>query len=283
MGRIKVYDDPKQFWNEVSPYLKKEEAKNSLCLGLSYIFQSKQDDCLYQSALFNGEEVAGALVVSRYRTNHNLLPSPVSNKQVAQVLFNEFLKSEVAITGVVGEKETASIYRQLFEELGYKTKTHMTQGLYKCTKVKMPSSLDENSFRKAELKDVEKIGEWMESFHAEAVPHDPPINGVEAAKAKIENNMIYVVEKDKELVSMAAWSRDIETSCSVNLVFTPKTLRKKGYASIATAKLTQHLLDTGKRETNLYTDMTNPTSNKIYMDVGYEFVCDSVHFGVTSE
>ena len=31
---------------------------------------------------------------------------------------------------------------------------------------------------------------------------------------------------------------------------------------------------------NLFTDMTNPTSNKIYMDIGYEFVCDSIHFGV---
>ncbi len=49
---------------------------------------------------------------------------------------------------------------------------------------------------------------------------------------------------------------------------------------LVTAKLTQHLLSNGKNETNLYTDMTNPTSNKVYMDVGYEFVCDSVHFGV---
>lgn len=156
----------------------------------------------------------------------------------------------------------------------------MTQGLYRCSSVKLPENFDDIDFRKANLNDVEKIGEWIESFHAEAVPHDPPIKGTEAAKAKIDNNMIYVVEKGGELVSMAAWSRDIETSCSVNLVFTPKPLRGNGFASVATARLTQHLLDSGKRETNLYTDMTNPTSNKIYVDVGYEFVCDSVHFGV---
>ncbi len=92
--------------------------------------------------------------------------------------------------------------------------------------------------------------------------------------------MIYVIEANGELVSMAAWGRDIETSCSVNLVFTPQPLRKKGLASLVTAKLTQHLLDHGKKETNLYTDMSNSTSNKIYMSIGYEFVCDSVHFGV---
>lgn len=128
--------------------------------------------------------------------------------------------------------------------------------------------------------DIKVVGEWIEAFHHEAVPHDPPVIGAELAKAKIDKQMIYVLEKNGGLVSMAGWSRDRETSCSVNLVFTPKPLRKKGYASVATAMLTQHLLNNGKKETILYTDMTNPTSNKIYVDVGYEFVCDSVHFGI---
>ena len=281
LNQIKVYDDPKQFWKEVAPHLKHEEAKNSLCLGLSYIFQSNPIDCMYQSALFNDDELLGTLVCSRYRTNHNLLPSPVKDQEAANKLFDEFQKSKVAITGVVGEKDTANTYRELVAKLGKETKTHMTQGLYKCTQVKMPTLSDGLLFRIAEVRDVEKIGEWIQSFHNEAVPHDPPIDGVELAKSKIEKGMIFVVEKNSELVSMAGWSRDIETSCSVNLVFTPKNLRKNGYASIATAKLTQHLLGNGKKETNLYTDMTNPTSNKIYMDIGYEFVCDSVHFGVS--
>ncbi len=74
MNRVKVYDDPKLFWSDVSPYLKKEEAKNSLCLGLSYGFQSQSEDCLYQSALFKEDQLLGALVVSRFRINHTLLP-----------------------------------------------------------------------------------------------------------------------------------------------------------------------------------------------------------------
>lgn len=281
MSEIKVYNDPKSFWKEVSPHLKKEEAKNSLCLGLSYIFLSNPTDCMYQSALFEGNNLLGSLVVSQYRTNHNLLPSPVADRETAKKLFDELQKSDVPITGVVGEKETANIYNDLFIELGKETKVHMAQGLYKCSQVKMPEITGNLFFRVADHRDVEKVGEWIDCFHVEAVPHDPPINGVEVAKAKIDKEMIYVVEKDSELVSMVGWSRDIETSCSVNLVFTPKPLRKCGFASVATAKLTQHLLDNGKKETNLYTDMSNPTSNKIYMDLGYKFVCDSVHFGVS--
>ncbi len=141
----------------------------------------------------------------------------------------------------------------------------------------MPANIH---FRKAELRDVPTIGEWIEAFHEEATPHDPPVNGIELAEAKIKNNMVFVLERNGVLVSMSCWTRDIETSCCVNLVYTPKALRKQGFASIATAKLTQLLLDSGKSETNLYTDMANPTSNKIYQEIGYEFVCDSIHCGV---
>ncbi len=255
MANVVVYNDPNHFWNEVSPHLKKEEAKNSLCLGLSYFFRSNPSDCVYQSALFQNENLLGSLVVSKYRTNHNFLPSPISDRGIAQ---------------------------KLFEGCGSKTKINMTQGLYRCELVKMPNYDSNLSFRTADANDIEKVGEWIEAFHLEAVRHDPPVIGAELAKAKIDKQMIYVLEKNSDLVSIAAWSRDIETSCSVNMVFTPKPLRKNGYASVVTAKLTQHLLNNGKRETNLYTDMTNPTSNKIYMDVGYEFVCDSIHFGIGS-
>lgn len=281
MERLKVYNNPKEFWSEVSPPLKEEEAKNSLCLGLSYTFRSNPTDCLYQSALFQDGKLSGSLVVSRHKTNCNLLPSPTSDRNVAKKLYDEFQKSSILITGMVGEMTTVNIYKTLIEKSGKKTKINMIQGLYRCNRVKVPSYSRDLHFRAAQKRDIETLGGWIEAFHLEAVPHDPPVVGVELAKSKINSQMIFVLEKNGDLVSMAAWGRDIETSCSVNLVYTPRELRKKGYASAVTAMLTQHLLNGGKKETNLYTDMTNPTSNKIYMDVGYEFVCDSVHLAIS--
>lgn len=280
MTRLIVYDNPNLFWNEVSPQLKIEEAKNSLCLGLAYTFQSTSEDCLYQSALFDSDQLLGALVCSRYRTNHNLVPTPISKLEHASLLYEQFEKEKISITGIVGEINTANEYCRLINERGLKTKVHLKQGIYRCRVVNHPKLPSEVIFRQAEMRDIPRIGEWIESFHKEAVPHDPPVNGVELAEIKIKRGMVFVVEKDNTLVSMSCWSRDIETSASVNLVFTPRPFRKCGYASIATARLTQHLLDSGKTETNLYTDMGNPTSNKIYRDIGYEFVCDSIHLGV---
>lgn len=277
--KIITYSDPKSFWEEVSPHLKKEEAKNSLCLGLSYRFRNSPQDCVYQSAIFENGKFVGALVLSKYRTNYNLLPASVANEKVCRLLYEEFIKSNHPVTGIVGEKSIALVFKDIFESTGKQIKVNMEQGIYSCDRVKMPMIKSNVTFRVAQLSEAQKIGEWINEFHNEAVPHDPPVNGVELAEAKIGAEMIFVIEENEKLVSMAAWSRDIETSCSVNLVYTPKHLRKRGFGSLVTAHLTQYLLDSGKKETNLYTDMSNPTSNKIYKSIGYEFVCDSIHYG----
>ena len=46
-----------------------------------------------------------------------------------------------------------------------------------------------------------------------------------------------------------------------------------------TAHVTQEQLEGGLDYCFLYTDLTNPTSNRIYMQIGYERVCDSAEYG----
>lgn len=41
------------------------------------------------------------------------------------------------------------------------------------------------------------------------------------------------------------------------------------------AALSQRMLDGGREFCCLYTDLSNPTSNDIYMSLGYEPVCDA--------
>ena len=42
--------------------------------------------------------------------------------------------------------------------------------------------------------------------------------------------------------------------------------------------MTAERLESGCRFCCLYTDLANPTSNKIYVDIGYQPVCDSVEY-----
>jgi predicted GNAT family acetyltransferase len=58
-------------------------------------------------------------------------------------------------------------------------------------------------------------------------------------------------------------------------VYTPREHRGRGYGSAVTAAASGLVLDRGMRFCFLYTDLANPTSNGIYMRIGYEPVCDS--------
>ena len=68
------------------------------------------------------------------------------------------------------------------------------------------------------------------------------------------------------------------TGIRIGPVYTPPELRGQGYASALTAHVSARQLAAGRRFCFLYTNLANPTSNKIYVDIGYERVCDSVEY-----
>ena len=92
----------------------------------------------------------------------------------------------------------------------------------------------------------------------------------------ITNHRLFGLEVDGKIVSVAAKTRPTTNNITVNFVYTPKEARKKGYASSCVAALSQRMLDEGYKTTTLYTDLANPTSNKIYQEIGYEKIMESV-------
>jgi predicted GNAT family acetyltransferase len=59
-------------------------------------------------------------------------------------------------------------------------------------------------------------------------------------------------------------------------VYTPPYFRNRGYAGACVARLSRQILDGGKKYCVLYTDLANPASNSLYMNIGYKPVCDSL-------
>jgi predicted GNAT family acetyltransferase len=57
-------------------------------------------------------------------------------------------------------------------------------------------------------------------------------------------------------------------------VYTPESERRHGYAGSAVAAVSRRMLAAGARRTTLFTDVSNPTSNKIYAAVGYRPVAE---------
>jgi uncharacterized protein len=114
----------------------------------------------------------------------------------------------------------------------------------------------------------------------DAVPHEERTREqyLDAANTAIEQGYAYLWITDEKFVSTAHVGRPTKNGISVRAVYTPKIFRKNGFASAVVAHLSQTMFDSGYKFCVLYTDLSNPTSNKIYQNVGYCEVSDSKHF-----
>jgi uncharacterized protein len=88
----------------------------------------------------------------------------------------------------------------------------------------------------------------------------------------------FLLWEDTEPVSLAGWGGRTPNGVRIGPVYTPPEHRRRGYGSAVTAAVSAERLAAGRRFCFLYTDLANPTSNRIYMNIGYEPVCDSVDY-----
>jgi predicted GNAT family acetyltransferase len=121
--------------------------------------------------------------------------------------------------------------------------------------------------------DRELLIRWYEEFTAEAaVPELPHLARV--VDDNIAAGGLHLWEDGDSPVAMAGTSPVLAGMSRVGPVYTPRDRRGRGYASAVTAAASAHALDRGAAEVLLYTDLSNPTSNSIYQQIGYRPVED---------
>lgn len=281
--KLKIYKNPLSFWEETSSFLIKNAAVNNLLLGLSKSFIQNSDQLVYQGAVFEEAKLVAVMIANVHMGSCKVIVSNTESTEAVDLLSSSFLALNVNPVDIIGHKETACLYAAKFKEVGFEFEVRMPQGVYKCSKVKVPNINEGLSFELASLKHLKIVSEWMKSFLIDVSLEDEiPKNMLTAAEKAIENQLFYILIKNGKLCSLAGWGRDIGETCVVNFVYTPNEYRGRGYGSLVSALLTQKLLDEGKKEVHLYTDLKNLTSNKIYQAIGYEFVCESVNMRICS-
>ena len=121
--------------------------------------------------------------------------------------------------------------------------------------------------------------DWMTAFTEEALHGaDDPGRIERSVDARLEPGGaggICLWETAGRAVSLAGFGGPTPNGLRIGPVYTPPEHRGHGYGSAVTAAASQIALDRGKRFCFLYTDLANPTSNAIYMRIGYRPVCDS--------
>lgn len=261
--------------------LLQNEAKNNLMLGIS---NRVRDGGSYGDAppLFVTVEDDGAMIAAAIRTPpYNLIVQCRNARfDALDAIAAHLIEIGHDLPGVHGAVDVATAFADRWSGLtGNTVSTLMTQRIYSLTEVNPPQNVP-GRVRWARTDDVQTLTAWFRRFHDEAVPGDPPTDPEENVRRFMTSGKLAVWD-DGGAVSMCGSSRGSTNSATVSAVYTPSEHRRHGYASACVAALSQALLDDGQRFCTLYADLANPTSNKIYQNVGYRPIedCTMLTFG----
>ena len=116
---------------------------------------------------------------------------------------------------------------------------------------------------------------WWDEFVVESDVIDAgPESRVATVDFRIDQGHLFLWVNDDRAVSMVSANPAVAGVVRIGPVYTPPAARRRGYAGAAVAAVSRHALEAGAHTCLLYTDLANPTSNKIYAEVGYRRIAE---------
>jgi hypothetical protein len=274
------YENAEDFAQVATPFLVKHEDRFSLFLGVLQRIKEGQ----YENPFMASVEENGELLALFQMTPPHPLNIIFVNKERIEACIDlsitELINQSIAIESIISVKEWAYSFANKWQErTGQNFSILMDQGLYRLDQLDESLEMSPGAWRYATVEDAPLIEKWYGLFEEDtALPKTAPLEIKNRVKAMLDANEAFLWENEGKIVSMMKKARPTAQGVTVSLVFTPKEERRKGYARTMVAAGSKELLKEFQFCV-LYTDMLNPTSNKIYQEIGYQKIIDSVHLG----
>ena len=270
MRIVHRFTEPRAFLARAESFLRAEEVENALMLGICG--SARFDDSCYLATVEENQ----AVVACALRTPPHSALLTRADRQALELLATDLADKYEGLPAVAGPEPAVGVFARLWSaRAGEAAGPAVRMRVFEARRVVQPPT-PAGTFRVATEADLPVVAQWTAAFFEEAGLDDPS-DPHDVARERIREGSLFIWE-DARPVSMAAWAGRTGRIVRVNYVYTPPEHRGRGYASACVASLTQQLLDEGFALCCLYTDLANPTSNKIYQAIGYRPVCDAAEY-----
>jgi predicted GNAT family acetyltransferase len=273
--RVERPSDPDAFVALAGLFLDAREAEHCLILGLAGNLQrgtiALDEPPLFAVAV---DEAAGDRVVgAALRTPpYNLVVSTVDDLDAVDALA-EALAGD-PLPGVSAPRGVADRFAEGWTaRTGRRARRSMAERILRLTAVREPRPAS-GRMRLAERADRALLIAWIEAFTVEALGKSEDAAAGVDRWLEHRGRRLWLWEDGDLRVSLCGAGGETAHGIRIGPVYTPPEHRGHGYASNLVAEVSRLLLDDGRQFVTLFTDLANPTSNKIYQDIGYEPVAD---------
>jgi predicted GNAT family acetyltransferase len=144
--------------------------------------------------------------------------------------------------------------------------------LHSLRQVSDPPRPAEGRLRLGSRSERDRLIAWWQAFADEAGGDGGPAAAANV-DARLRHETIYIWD-DNGPVSLVAVQPAVAGVVRIGPVYTPPEHRRHGYAGTAVAEVSRRALAGRAHTCMLFTDLDNPTSNKIYFQLGYRRFAD---------
>lgn len=269
---IKQYKTIQSYFIDTFDFLLENPVKNNIAIGQCLNVKEKERDDVLLINVFYDEKLIltlfknlkKALIYGNGYTAENILD-----------LTTYLLENKINIEGIIAEKYLGLDFSKNYSKLiNSEYKIEKTLIAHKLEKLKTVQ-ISDGKFELCTKDNLNVISDWLYKFQVEC-ELDNIVTQEQTRKDAtrfIELGKIYKWTIDNQIVSMAAINAETDYYSKISLVYTPPEFRRKNYARSCVWSLTKMILET-QPTVCLFTDKSNPTSNKIYGEIGFEPVND---------
>lgn len=271
-----MYSDAEVFAQQVEALLYEREDEYSLFIGiLEQIKDGRYEEYYLGLAKTDGHIAAACLMTPPHPLQ---LINFHGRAGLEEFIAGKMMDAGIWVDSIIGDRQSAQAFAQawsvkketVIEEV-------MNQGLYRADSVNRKLAKSSGTWRVASSRDARLLEEWMLLFERETgISVSTPAEAARKIDEFLDRKEVFVWEDHGEVVSCMKKARPSKHGITVSFVFTPARYRRRSYARTLVAEVTEELLQEYDFAM-LYTDLSNPTSNKIYQEIGYEQIANPVH------
>lgn len=270
------YASIEEYLAEAGPFLEAREAEHNLIFGIASNVQAdpSQFGTPYIAAVVDGGRVVGAaLRTPPWRIILSCFDGDA--RAVAGALAADL--DGAPLPGMVGPTASTDAFAAAWTA---RTGTGATltrhERSFRLRHVRPPRPASGHMVR-ASQEHHGVLAKWSQAFEEEAhtAPPGPTDHDATADRwIRGVGRTAWLWIDDGRPVSLTGVGGLTPHGIRVGPVYTPPDLRGRGYASNLVAEASQLYLDGGREFVFLFTDLANPTANRIYQSIGYEPVID---------
>jgi GNAT superfamily N-acetyltransferase len=271
------YGSVEEYLRQAGPFLEAREAEHNLIFGIAS--QLQQDPSQYMSspylaAVVDGDRVVGAALRTRpWRLVLSVFDGDAAD--VADALAEDLMGDP--LPGLVGPTASAAAFAGAWTaRTGAAAHLTRHERSFRLRHLIPPPPAAGHMLR-AQPEHRGILAAWSQAFEEEAHTAPPgPTDHDAVADRWIRGigRTAWLWIDEGRPVSLTGVGGLTPHGIRVGPVYTPPELRGRGYASNLVAEASQLQLDGGRQFVFLFTDLANPTANRIYRSIGYEPVID---------